>query len=846
MIWTPYPYQSEMISWIRSRPDSALWAGCGTGKTAVVLTAIADMILDGECKGALYIAPFRILATSVPAQVARWDHLNWLRLANMRTPEGQQAWEDGSADVYLVNSELLPTITRNVKCRVCKGNDDGCDNCNHGIQEQVTRGFVEKFIRKRKSIPVDVLVVDECFPKGTLVDTPDGPVKIENLKKGDCVSNVYGEDSVVRTIQNEVFSAIKVRFRQGSFVCSPSHRLLTSTGWKAAGEIQVGDSLVPREKAMRLLWGRDLDQIEESRLETLQPVLRVTDDRPPKKREAERHLHVVQIGVHPTPPNPTESFLRDILFSEMAVPSFSAEADLCGRKKTQIREEPEVDNFGIAKREESDGDDHSTLSNEEPRISSEAEGYTQEDRASAPCAGRERKTTARTSENPTKHAGWTLGGGVCGPNPNYPGIGLPHPLQAGFSERSHEDRDRGGRVQPQFREGTPQGFEEREVSSEFRVESIEIWEQGDPRLEELRSENGRIYFYDIEVLRHPSYSVSGVLVHNCSTAKNPSSVRYNSLRPFLHDIIRPSGKNFKTPFVKRIGLTGTPHPNSHLDVFAQIRLLDGGKRLGSVFTRFRDAYFSSDYMGFKWTINDGAKEVIEEKLADIALVMRSEDYLDLPPCITEDIEVTLPAAAMKAYKTLEKDLLVELATGEIQALSAAALTTKLTQITSGQVLDVERNVHFTHSAKIDALKKLRKKHPKEPLLVFTSFIHEREQVLKEFPEARQFNEKDLPLWQKGKIPMWVSDARSLAFGVDGLQVSGRICVWMTQTYSWETFHQAVSRLVRTGQEQETLVYRVIATGTIDEAIVASVTLKEAGNAGLMAAMKALQDLNRQP
>ena len=98
--------------------------------------------------------------------------------------------------------------------------------------------------------------------------------------------------------------------------------------------------------------------------------------------------------------------------------------------------------------------------------------------------------------------------------------------------------------------------------------------------------------------------------------------------------------------------------------------------------------------------------------------------------------------------------------------------------------------------------------------------------------------------QKGKIPMWVSDARSLAFGVDGLQVSGRICIWMTQTYSWEVFHQAVSRLVRTGQDKETLVYRILATDTIDIAIVAAVTLKEEGNSGLMAAIKALRQLNK--
>jgi len=109
MRFLPHSHQSEMIQWLLDHEDAALWAGCGIGKTVVSLTAISNLILEGECKGALIIAPFRVLATSFVSQVERWDHLNWLKLANMRTPEGQQAWEDASADCYLVNSELLPT-----------------------------------------------------------------------------------------------------------------------------------------------------------------------------------------------------------------------------------------------------------------------------------------------------------------------------------------------------------------------------------------------------------------------------------------------------------------------------------------------------------------------------------------------------------------------------------------------------------------------------------------------------------------------------------------------------------------------------------------------------------------
>lgn len=490
MKWTPNPFQPEMVDWLLDNEEAMLWAGCGSGKTVVSLTAISELIQQGICRGALVIAPFRVLATSFPSQIEKWDHLRWLKIANMRTPEGQQAWEDGSADLYLVNSELLPTITRSIRCKKCKA--EGCQHCTDGFVEQVSPGFVDRFIKKRKTLPVDILLVDEV-----------------------------------------------------------------------------------------------------------------------------------------------------------------------------------------------------------------------------------------------------------------------------------------------------------------------------------------------------------------SLARNSSSVRFNALRPYLHDIEKIDGKrNFRSPFRRKFAMTGTPHPNSYLDIFAQVRLIDGGKRFGTAFTRYRDRYFTSDYMGFKWELKPGAKEEIDAKLTDLALVMPDECYGELPPCITEDVEVALPADAMKAYRTLEKELLVELTTGTVEALSAAALATKLLQLTSGQVLDSERGIHVTHDIKLKALRQIRKKHPKEPLIVFTSYIHERERILREFPEARQFDEKRIPEWQAGKIPMWVSDCRSMAFGIDGLQVGGRICVWMTPTYSWEMYHQAISRLVRTGQQQETIVYRVIASGTLDEAVVESVKAKEEGNSGLVEAIRTLQKIRK--
>lgn len=313
-----------------------------------------------------------------------------------------------------------------------------------------------------------------------------------------------------------------------------------------------------------------------------------------------------------------------------------------------------------------------------------------------------------------------------------------------------------------------------------------------------------------------------------STAKNPNSRRVNSLRPFLDK------------FPNRIGMTGTPVPNTYLDLFAQIRLLDDGKRLGRSVTLFRSTWFDSDYMGYKYTIKPGAKEIIDAKIADLAIVLRSEDHLDVPTVSTQDTMITLPPEARSAYDTLEKEFLLEMDKSNIVAPSAAALATKLLQITGGAVYGEERVVNHVHDAKINALVKLRKAHGDEPMLVLSGFRHEAERILAALPCARRFHEDDMDKWRAGEIRTWVAHHASLSHGIDGIQDSCRVAVWVTPTWSNESYIQTNARLIRTGQTRETVIHRLIASDTIDEAVIEALRTKSDTQSGLLNAVRALQ------
>ena len=325
--------------------------------------------------------------------------------------------------------------------------------------------------------------------------------------------------------------------------------------------------------------------------------------------------------------------------------------------------------------------------------------------------------------------------------------------------------------------------------------------------------------------------VDTLVIDELSLAKNPQSKRFKALHKHLATIER------------RWGLTGTPIPNNYLDLFMQVKMLDDGSRLGRTFTGYRDAYFyPADYMGYTYKLVTGSKEAIDGKLADLALVMVG-DPTDLPASSVIDIPAVMPTEARRHYKTLEKEMLAEIEDGEITAPSAGVLVNKLLQLTSGAVYDADRNILPVHTAKISALRSVLDRHQGEPVLVLCAFKHESARVIEAIPGARMFDERNLDDWKAGKIPVWVADPRSLSHGIDGLQVSCRIAVWVSLTYSHETYVQTNARLIRTGQTAETLIYRLICSGTVDDAVAEALRDKSDTQSGMLLAVRALQRMN---
>ena len=193
------------------------------------------------------------------------------------------------------------------------------------------------------------------------------------------------------------------------------------------------------------------------------------------------------------------------------------------------------------------------------------------------------------------------------------------------------------------------------------------------------------------------------------------------------------------PALKRIvGLTGTPSSNGLMDLWAEFKLLDMGKRLGRFIGQYRETYFVPDrrnqHMVFSYTPRAGAEEEIYRQISDITISMKARDFLKMPERIESNVTVRLSDAERVRYDRMKAEMVVELGDTEIDAVSAAALSNKLLQMANGAVYDEGGEANTLHSRKLDALEDVIEAANGKPLLVAYWYKHDRERIMARFDE----------------------------------------------------------------------------------------------------------------
>ena len=286
-------------------------------------------------------------------------------------------------------------------------------------------------------------------------------------------------------------------------------------------------------------------------------------------------------------------------------------------------------------------------------------------------------------------------------------------------------------------------------------------------------------------------------------------------------------------------LTGTPAANGYIDLWAQIYLLDFGKRLGENITAFRDRWFKQNFNGHGYKVQDYAVKVIEERISDIVFTLREEDYANLPPRMYNDIVLEFDEATAKKYKEFEKTYVLELQDEKMLTVqNGAAISNKLQQLSNGFVYDELKQTHFFHKVKLDALEELVDEVHGQPVLVAYQFVADAERILKRFPQAEMFTDdpKVQDRWNAGEIPMLLVHPASAAHGLN-LQFGGNVAVWYGLTWNLEHYIQLNKRLHRSGQKRTVMIHHLAVKGTIDEDMLTSLAGKNDTQESLLNALK---------
>lgn len=335
-------------------------------------------------------------------------------------------------------------------------------------------------------------------------------------------------------------------------------------------------------------------------------------------------------------------------------------------------------------------------------------------------------------------------------------------------------------------------------------------------VEWLVSESGNPFDFDM------------VVIDELSSFKSHKAKRFKAL------------KKVRSMVKRIVGLTGTPAPNGLLDLWAEIGILDMGQRLGRFIGGYREKFFLPDKrsreMIYSYKPKEGAEEAIYKLLSDICISMKATDYLDMPECVYNRVEVFMNDRELKLYQQLERDMLIPYEDGDIDAVNAAGLSNKLMQMANGAVYDENGGVKHIHDRKLEALEDLVEAANGKPVLISYWYKHDLERIKERIGALELDTAEDMKEWNAGEIPVAVIHPASAGHGLN-LQAGGSTLIWFGLTWSLELYQQMNARLWRQGQKETVVIHHLIAKGTLDERVMEVLERKDCGQSALVAAVK---------
>lgn len=316
--------------------------------------------------------------------------------------------------------------------------------------------------------------------------------------------------------------------------------------------------------------------------------------------------------------------------------------------------------------------------------------------------------------------------------------------------------------------------------------------------------------------------------------KNPKSPRYKAVR-----------KHTKEAKLV-VGLNATPAPEGLLDLYTQVTVVDGGKLWGKSFYAWREKYFvPADYMGFSFRPQLGARDLIIKDLNSLAFRVDEADLAYQRQMTHTRIEFDLPPKARVAYADMERQMAVELdGRDDLVAMSAAASSMKLRQISNGFIYDEAKRPIILHEEKQHALADLIDDMGREPLLVAYEFSEDLEAIRRVWKNVPYLGQglsaakaaENVDRWNRRELPVMALHWMSAGHGLN-LQAGGSHIAWYALPWSLDGWVQLNGRVDRQGQTRACFSHVLMARDSMDQRVWDALMSKDVEQNSLIAAIR---------
>lgn len=340
------------------------------------------------------------------------------------------------------------------------------------------------------------LLADECFPAGTPVDTFSGSKPIEQVQPHELVLTAAGWNPVRRVFYKYASTLVRVRFQDGRTIdCTPNHHFLTQKGWKKACELNEGCFILSAYETMQILRGGNRIQRPHALL--------------PEMQAPHQDLHCLRQGVQTPKEVPVEisGNLRTVLQREIDALSSSR-----GKNQTPFESAKEI--LETSPRfSKGNGQEASRLSLD--RGAAVGSFCNNEGERPSPLSAWRKWAWADQS----REAVALVVPGIClelrgkDREMEWQRVSLNLQSRSGFS--ALQTGNRGRWIYPQQPDPQGERLQEGSFLGGAWVDCVEVLKCGDPWSGPGRGVQENMV-YNLEVEGHPSYSVNGLIVHNCN------------------------------------------------------------------------------------------------------------------------------------------------------------------------------------------------------------------------------------------------------------------------------------------------------------------------------------------